>query len=192
MRGPTAAGATRRGADLTVLAVLVAFVIVYCADAVRASTDVLNLILVLPVSVVVLVLCAVQFVLSAAAPRETGGRDRDAAEPPANESRPAPEVAGAVPGTSGAPLRTRPEARGEIGVAAELYGAGLFAVYVLTLPWLGFDLGTALFLAVFLRMRGERRWTWLAAYSIAFALALSFTFSRLLPYEMPLRLLGAA
>ena len=61
----------------------------------------------------------------------------------------------------------------------------LFAAYVVSLNWLGFDVGTLLFMAVFLFMQGERRWPWLIGYSIAFAFALTFFFQQMLPYPMP-------
>ena len=66
----------------------------------------------------------------------------------------------------------------------------LFAAYVITLDWLGFDVGTALFVGAFLWMQGERRKTWLVGYSLAFALTLTLFFSRMLPYPMPTLLPG--
>ncbi|MGH1542875.1 MAG: tripartite tricarboxylate transporter TctB family protein, partial [Arenicella sp.] len=44
----------------------------------------------------------------------------------------------------------------------------LFAAYVLSLETLGFDLGTVLFIALFLLLQGERRIFWLLAYSVVF------------------------
>lgn len=142
-----------RVADLAVLLVLAAIVTLYCIDAARASTDILNLILVLPVTVIVLVLCLLQFFLSAPKLRKVG------------ESRePLSDV---------------------------LPVAGLFTAYVLSLPWLGFDLGTFLFLAVFLWVHGERRWAWLLGYSISLAFILSIFFSMMLPYPMPMLIVQA-
>lgn len=65
----------------------------------------------------------------------------------------------------------------------------LFAVYVLTLPWLGFDLGTILFVAIFLRMKNERNWFWVLGYSISFGLAIALFFALMLPYPMPMTFL---
>ena len=69
---------------------------------------------------------------------------------------------------------------------------GLFSAYVLTLNWLGFDVGTALFVGAFLWLQGERRLRWLVGYSLAFALVLTLFFSRMLPYPMPTLLPGIA
>ncbi|WP_417578936.1 tripartite tricarboxylate transporter TctB family protein [Nitrincola sp.] len=65
----------------------------------------------------------------------------------------------------------------------------LFAVYVLTLPWLGFDLGSILFVAIFLRMKNERNWFWVLGYSISFGLAIALFFALMLPYPMPMTFL---
>lgn len=66
----------------------------------------------------------------------------------------------------------------------------LFAAYVLSLHWLGFDLGTTLFLGVFLWLHGERRWVWLLAYSMSFGFLVSLFFSMMLPYPMPMTILS--
>jgi hypothetical protein len=66
----------------------------------------------------------------------------------------------------------------------------LFTAYVVSLNWLGFDIGTLLFTAVFLWMQGERRWPWLIGYSVAFAFVLTFFFQQMLPYPMPTLIVG--
>jgi hypothetical protein len=63
---------------------------------------------------------------------------------------------------------------------------GLFALYVLSLEWLGFDVGTVLFIAAFLLLQGERRIVWLVAYSLVFGVAVALFFSNMLPYPMPM------
>lgn len=68
----------------------------------------------------------------------------------------------------------------------------LFAGYILSLHWIGFDIGTLLFLAVFLWVHGERRWPWLLGYSISFAFLVSIFFSKMLPYPMPMLVLTTA
>ena len=65
----------------------------------------------------------------------------------------------------------------------------LFAAYVLSLHWIGFDVGTTLFLGAFLWLHGERRWAWLLAYSISFGFLVSMFFSMMLPYPMPMLVL---
>lgn len=59
-----------RLADLAVLVILAGLVGYYCVDAMLASTDILNLIFVLPVAVIVLALCLLQFVLAVPKLRE--------------------------------------------------------------------------------------------------------------------------
>jgi putative tricarboxylic transport membrane protein len=142
-----------RIADLVVLLLLASLVVIYCYDAVRASISVLNLIFVLPVTVIILVLCLIQFVVSV------------------------PE------------LRSKTDKKEPISDIFPV--VVLFAAYVISLHWLGFDVGTCLFLAVFLWFHGERRWPWLLAYSISFAFALSIFFSKLLPYPMPMLILNS-
>ena len=143
-----------RIADLLVLLVLAGLVTLYGYDAYQASSEVLNLIMVLPVTVIVLVLCLVQFVIEL----------RDA--------------------------RTEASERESVTDVAPVIG--LFAVYVLTLEWLGFDVGTTLFVASFLMLQGERRWHWLAGYSISLGFGLAWFFSAMLPYPMPMLLLQSA
>ena len=69
---------------------------------------------------------------------------------------------------------------------------GLFAAYVLTLEWLGFDIGTMLFVAAFLWFQGERRWHWLIGYSLSLSFGLAVFFSAMLPYPMPMLILQSA
>ena len=165
---------TNRAGDRIVIVVLVAFVILYCVDAIRASRDILNLILVLPLSVAVTVLCLVQFLISLRETRVEGAVSAAGQEPAADAAESAESVEHDV-----------------LPVADVLRVVGLFAFYVLTLPWLGFDIGTCLFLAAFLWLHGERRWTWLVGYSLGFGLLAALFFSRMLPYPMPMFLLGA-
>ena len=143
-----------RIADLAVLLVLASLVILYGFDAYRASSDVLNLILVLPVIAIVLALCLVQFVIEM----------RD--------------------------VKAKAPARESVGDVAPVIG--LFAAYVLTLQWLGFDIGTMLFVAAFLWLQGERRWRWLIGYSISLSFGLALFFSAMLPYPMPMLILRSA
>jgi hypothetical protein len=63
---------------------------------------------------------------------------------------------------------------------------GLFVTYTLTLPWLGFDVGTVLFMALFLWLHGERRLPWVLGYSLSFASLVSLFFTAMLPYPMPM------
>lgn len=62
----------------------------------------------------------------------------------------------------------------------------LFTLYIVTLEYLGFDVGTVLFLAVFLFYHGERRLPWLIGYSLVYGIAIAYFFSVMLPYPMPM------
>lgn len=85
-------------------------------------------------------------------------------------------------------LRAQPvaDASKEESVLSVLPVIGLFALYVLSLEWLGFDLGTVLFIGAFLLLQGERRPVWLVAYSLVFGFAVALFFSNMLPYPMPM------
>jgi hypothetical protein len=141
-------------ADLLVLLVLLCLTALYGIDTVRASTHILNLILVLPAAIVVAVLCAAQFVIDIVHVSEA---------PPPRE-----------------PVRQ------------VLPVMLLFAAYVVSLEWLGFDVGTFAFLCAFLWLHGERRLRWLFAYSICFAAVTTLFFAYMLPYPMPMLILDTA
>jgi len=142
-----------RPGDLLVLLALAALTLAYGIDAVGASTSILNLILVLPLTVIVLLLCSVQFVIDIARP---------------------------------AAARPREPVRDSLPVML------LFAAYVLSLGWLGFDVGTFLFLCVFLWVHGERRPAWVVGYAFVFASFAAFFFQAMLPYPMPMLILESA
>ncbi len=62
----------------------------------------------------------------------------------------------------------------------------LFTLYVFTLEILGFDIGTVIFIALFLFFHGETRWTWILGYSLVYGFLISYFFSLMLPYPMPM------
>lgn len=139
--------------------------IAYFADAWEASASVRNLVLIFPASVLSLVLCvivAVSVFREGSLPAEaSAGGDTDEAEVPTSFID-----------------RFRP------GLLM-----ALFALYVLTLPWLGFDVGSAVFVAAALLLDGERQLLRIAAVSIVFSFVATELFSWLLPYPMPLLIL---
>lgn len=138
----------RQIADLLVLVALAGLVVWYFIDARSASTHILNLILILPVTVLTLILCLVHCL------RQLFG-------PPAKERALEP-------------------------VKSVLTVILLFVIYTLTLPWLGFDVGTCLFIGTFLWFHGERRWPWIGGYSVSFASVASLFFAAMLPYPLPM------
>lgn len=140
--------------DIAVLLILAALAIAYAVNWYSASSHILNTILVLPLTVLILICCAIQFFL-------TPGELQD--EP--GQSEPAGD---------------------------QLLMMALFAAYVISLNWLGFDAGTFLFLTASLWLHGERRWLWLIGYAFAFASLISVFFSAMLPYPMPMLILSSA
>lgn len=139
-------------ADFFVLACLFLLVCWYAYDAYSASNHISNLILIVPVTIIVLVLCSIEFIRMFTVYEET-------AQDP---------------------------------VSTVLPVILLFVGYVLTLKWLGFDVGTFLFLALFLWIHGERRKVWVIGYSLVFATLISLFFSGMLPYPMPMLVLSTA
>lgn len=65
----------------------------------------------------------------------------------------------------------------------------LFTVYILTLEILGFDIGTVLFLGLFLFLHGEKRLPWILGYSLVYGFIIAYFFSAMLPYPMPMTIL---
>jgi len=65
----------------------------------------------------------------------------------------------------------------------------LFALYILTLEYLGFDVGTVVFFGLFLYFHGEKRLVWVLGYSVVYGFLLAYFFSYMLPYPMPMMLL---
>ena len=139
--------------DMLVVLLLAGLTLVYAFDWYRASDHILNTILVLPLTLVILTCCSIQFFLSA-----TNPANEDSDEP----------------------------------VAGQLKGMALFALYIVSLNWLGFDVGTFLFLLASLWFGGERRAVWLAGYALAFSSAASLFFMTMLPYPMPMLILDLA
>lgn len=157
---------TRSRVDWGHLALILFFAtvtVVYLADAWDASGSFRNLVLVLPASVLSLILCAIVAV--------GAFRSARTAEP---------EPASGDEAEAEAPLLER--------LKPALLMA-LFALYIATLPWLGFDVGSAVFVAAALMLDGERRLWLVAPVAVGFALVATLLFRWLLPYPMPLLVL---
>lgn len=65
-------------------------------------------------------------------------------------------------------------------------GIGLVAAYVVLVPWLGFFIATALFLAIFPWLGGMRRGPLVATLGVAGSLGLVFVFMRVAYISLPL------
>lgn len=87
--------------------------------------------------------------------------------------------------------RPRPAAEGKGGVHYGLVVAtfGVFAAYVVSLPWLGFRVGTFLFIAAMQATldppRGARRWIVLVVVAAVSTAAIYFVFERYLQVLLP-------
>ena len=157
-------------ADFCLILVLASLAMVYLFDAYSASSHIMNLILILPVTILLLLLCLYEFVRqwisSQSLPASEMTGESDNSEIPQEETL--------------EPLST---------VMPVIL---MFIVYVLTLEWLGFDVGTFLFTSIFLRYHGETRWLWVIGYGFAFSLLTAIFFSMMLPYPMPMLILQTA
>lgn len=134
----------------------------YLFDAWSASPRTRNLILILPVSVIVGVLIVI---IAAGVVARALGRS-PGAEPDSDASL--SDVSAEAP----------------LGRLQPLVLMGLFALYILTLPTFGFDVGAALFVFLALLAEGERRPLLLALYPPCFAAGATLAFDWLLPYPM--------
>lgn len=106
-------------------------------------------------------------------------------------STPAPAPS-ATPNPDAEADSERPEASAGAGIARrvhpDLVGFALMVLvlgYALTLPWLGFDIGTVMFVAIALFVQGERHWGKLIFTSIASAALFVFVFTTLLAVRLP-------
>ena len=156
-------------ADFCLILVLASLAMVYLYDAYSASSHIMNLILILPVTVILLVLCIYEFVGQCLSNQQASIQINGE-----NEH-----------------LKDSPEPSRE-SLSTVMPVILMFVFYVLTLEWLGFDFGTFLFVSVFLRYHGEIRWLWVIGYGFAFSLSTALFFSTMLPYPMPMLILQSA
>ena len=151
----------QRGVDwghMLLLVVLAGVVVWYLHDAWAASSRVRNLILILPASLLALAL-AVGIAVGVLV-RGLRGEEVSDAEPAED---------------AGDTLHDR---------IYPLILMAIFALYILTLPVTGFDVGSALFVMVAFLVDGERRPLVLTIYPVIFAAACTLLFRWLLPYPM--------
>lgn len=182
-------------ANLLVLVSLFLVTGFYLWDSWQASTEIYNLIFVLPLTVAILVLCILTFVRDLFdPPRNPEDIQIELQQKEAQEEAPAriqDEIQGGLPQalSEGSTTATENEPQDQPETST-LPVVLLFVGYVATLPWLGFDVGTFAFVALFLFLAGEQKWQWVLGYSLTFAFATALFFSYMLPYPMPLLLLS--
>lgn len=140
---------------LLLLLVFVAFSIWYASDAYRAQQKVENLLLIWPAALVVLVLALI-----------LGGRQVLAMR---RDSAPDPEIPADSPDRAVSDEGSEPSLqtlRARYGTPLSAIGLG---VYVMAVPFLGFDVSTALFVAASMRLQGERNLIIIAAFALVVA-----------------------
>jgi hypothetical protein len=148
---------------LIFLAVIAAAVLWYLLDAMSVSLNIHNLLLVAPLAVVALGLCAVIV--------PQCFRRRGADEKPARED---------VHAAGSAALQSS-DWKSLLPIAGVAVSLGL---YVSLLNVIGFDVATCLFVLAVMLICGERRPITLIVYSLAVSALLVLGFRALLPYPM--------
>ena len=133
---------------LLLLSVFVLFSVWYALDAYMAQQKVENLLLIWPAAIIVLVLAVGLAAAQARAMMQTRAAhahgdaetqvEDDAEDAQVDGDEPAPQA---------------PSFQARYGTPLSAIGLGL---YVLSLPFLGFDVATALFVAASMRLQGER------------------------------------
>ena len=142
---------------LVLLSVFVLFSVWYALDAYRAQQKVENLLLIWPATIIVLVLALGLAAVQLRAMMKTRAACADGGA----ETR--------VEGTQGGGNEPAPEAtslKARYGTPLSAIGLGL---YVLSLPFLGFDVATALFVAASMRLQGERNPIVIGLFAVAVA-----------------------
>jgi hypothetical protein len=160
---------------LSLVLFFAAVTVAYLVDAWAASSSLRNLVLLVPASALSLALCA----LIAVDVLRGSGKFQAGAQDAGDET----QAAGAGPVAEAIPSQSVVKRFKPVALMV------LFALYILTLPWLGFDVGSAAFVAAALLLDGERRLWLIAPVSMAFALGATLLFRWLLPYPMPTLLL---
>ena len=153
MNGAAARWADRNGAVLVAVATGL-LCAAYLTDAVLSSTRIHNLIMLVPLTAIAILLMLVVLVKELAfrreRPRTLPGTAR------------AVEVAG-----EGEPSEVEPsEGASALGVASMMAG---LVVYAFAIPWTGFEVASAVFMAFCLYVQGERRWMFLGGFSLFYA-----------------------
>ncbi|WP_142846464.1 tripartite tricarboxylate transporter TctB family protein [Telmatospirillum sp. J64-1] len=157
--------------DIGFASAMAAFTLWYLFDSYHASSRTTNLVLILPVGILVLAL-AVGIALR---PFLVGRKTAVEAAPAPTEET----VADPAPVTEQA--QDKPWA--SIGVMI------LFAAYICAIPFAGFDVSSAVFLAISLFQDGERRPLVLLVGPILFAAAATLAFKMIIPFPLPTLLL---
>lgn len=150
---------------LCFLAILLGFVTWYLWTAAAASFTFSNLILIGPVGAVAVVL------LLYVGATEFLGRAPSQVPAVSEQTEPPPAAGGRFRSAS-------------LGTVAALMG--LFGLFVVAIPYIGFDVATFIFVAATMGLLGERRVVYLLGLALGIAAALSIAALTLLSFPMPL------
>ena len=130
----------------------------YLTDAYKASSSTENLLLILPASIVVIVLCL--WIIFRTVPESKQNKSEQEAE------------------------KEKPEKK-QVSVFGAMC---ILAGFVLSMDWIGFDVATFLFMVALMFLQGERRPFWLGCFPLVFAVLVSLFFEYMIPYPMPMLL----
>ncbi|MEF2553151.1 tripartite tricarboxylate transporter TctB family protein [Aurantimonas sp. A2-1-M11] len=133
------------------------FSIWYFLDARSVSSEVENLLLIGPASALSLVLCVAILVREVPKLRMTAAP----AAPRGDEAK---------------------SFRERYGVVAAIIA---LVVYVVLMPWLGFDVGTFLFIAASMLIQGERRWWAILSFAAIMAVLTVYSMESILSVPVP-------
>ncbi|MGP9818596.1 tripartite tricarboxylate transporter TctB family protein [Salinarimonas sp. NSM] len=150
-----------RAGPVLIALVCAVFSVVYVAAAYLDSSRIHNVIFIIPMAAITGVLAGIVIVRAVLgrARAETPAEPSPSSEPKSEpKSEPAPE-----PGEA--------PALGPLGIAALM---GLLIAYAFSIPWIGFDVASILFMATGLWILGERRPLFVAALSLAFGLGVTW------------------
>lgn len=162
MRSPAARARVSVSGHLVFVLLMLVFTLWYLFDALRASTAVTNLILILPVSIVLTGLCVAMVV---------------------REVRRIVLASGTPSGTVASTGDTSDR------LAKWTYAASM-VVFIFLIREIGIELSAFLFMVANMRLLGAKSWVFTVIYSAAFSLVLSYLFVSVMNQTLPSLLFG--
>lgn len=163
---------TKTGSDwghIGLLALFILGTLVFLYDTLSESFRLENVIVILPVSALVIVLCVVQVIGQVSRARALRSAALDSSADQENSIETAPEPA---------PKRWKDRVRVPAFMA-------LLGLYILGLIYVAFDLSTFLFLLLSLWLQGEKHLWFAALYAAFLAGALTWGLTYMVPFPFP-------
>lgn len=167
---------TKTGSDwghIGLLALFILGTLVFLYDTLSESFRLENVIVILPVSALVIVLCVVQVIGQVSRARALRSAALESSADQKNSIKPAPELA-----PEPAPKRWKDRVRVPAFMA-------LLGLYILGLIYVAFDLSTFLFLLLSLWLQGEKHLWFAALYAAFLAGALTWGLTYMVPFPFP-------